>query len=67
MKKLFKCKFCRLVAEFRSELYEHIRVAHQEETIEELFYDDNQKDLEEIQEEINTSNPDKKTEVSKNG
>ena len=66
MKKLFKCKFCRLVAEFRSELYEHIRVAHQEETIEELFYDDNQKDLEEIQEEINTSSKTKGKDKSEN-
>ena len=55
MKRLFKCKFCTLVKEFRTELYEHIQVAHHDDIIEELFYDDEQKDLEEIQEEIDTS------------
>ena len=55
MKRLFKCKFCSLVSTFRTELFEHIKLAHQDQIIEELFYDDDQKSLEEIQEEVKTN------------
>lgn len=39
MERLFKCRFCKLIMETRSELFKHIELAHEDNIIEEVFYD----------------------------
>lgn len=39
--KMFKCRFCERISEFRSNLFKHIEVAHEENIIQEVYkFDD---------------------------
>ena len=39
MKRYFKCKFCHGLYEFRSQLFEHSKLAHEDDIMEEVFFD----------------------------